>query len=201
MTGIIGGLIRAALVAFCAVSLFSASPAWSRSPESQALGEELANEMFGMIDFKSEVAKSLAAEGGLAEFDVFRKGWGDLMGLAITEEFDADLPKVNKMFGRAFGQAFTTEELRVGLMTFRDPAVRENFKAGAEKRAPRTGLKPSRAAVKAMESPAGRSFYAKMDDFDKLMAGMESELIVEILPGALRRFADKAEAAEAARAR
>lgn len=191
------GLRKAGLAIAVAASLLAA-PAWAGTPEHDRLADTFAAAMFELIDFKAMATKSIEGED-LMMLDKARPGWSKLFAEAMSEEFEHDSDKLVHVFGVAFGKAFTDAELKVGIESFKDPAIREIFKAGAEGREADKNLQPTSKTMKLISSPAGKSFFEKLSSLEKVMGDVESDLVAEILPGAFRRFADKADAAEAAR--
>jgi hypothetical protein len=51
-----------------------------------------------------------------------------------------------------------------------------------------------------MSTPEGQAFLTKFGQIETILEPLEAELLVQIMPGMLRRMADKVEASERARA-
>ena len=47
-----------------------------------------------------------------------------------------------------------------------------------------------------MNTPAGSSFVTKLQKIDDVMAPIQIEVIATVMPGVMKRFGEKAEAAE-----
>ncbi len=187
----------AALSFIAALSL--ASPVRAATPEGQALGLEIGSILLEAANFKAVIAKSMTEESGsMGDFN-FRPDWKQLLVDSMIEETEHDIPALKRLFGKAFADNLTVEELRAGVVIMRDPAMQAAIAAGASNR-PAPTTRPLRATEKVINSPAGRAFLERLSHFDTLMSGLENDFIAEIIPGAFRRFADKAEASEAARA-
>jgi hypothetical protein len=64
---------------------------------------------------------------------------------------------------------------------------------------PEPAGRPSRETERLAATSAGRSFLTKLTRIEERLEPLQDEFAVELVPGAFRRFADKAEAGEAAR--
>lgn len=202
--------IALAGAALGAVLVLAAQPAAAAAPAARpaatvatpipqsSMGDQLAGLILDYIPFEAEVMKGIKQEGNSMVANGGRREWIQMIGDAAVEEFAHDRPVIIGIFGQAFDDHFTLEELRTGLVLFKDPAMQEYIKAGVEGREP-AKLTPTRATEKAANSAAGRSFLEKLDKLDTLLEGVQDDIIGELLPGMFRRFADKAEAFEAAR--
>jgi hypothetical protein len=58
---------------------------------------------------------------------------------------------------------------------------------------------PSRAVRRALSSREGATFLEKLEKIDQHLEPLQDEFAADLLPGTLRRFADKIDAGEAAR--
>ncbi|MDQ0465183.1 hypothetical protein QO010_002967 [Caulobacter ginsengisoli] len=168
--------------------------------DTQAQANEIAEIMFGIIDLRALITQGF--QEGMAGDDVFsfRPEWKGLLTEAAVEEFDHDRPVLIGIFGRMLSQNLTPEEIRVGLIMMRDPAVQKDFADGAagrpvDSKAPNYGREYRKAAA----TPAGASFIRKLDSMDTFSGATQKEMIIELLPGIMRRFGEKAEALEAGR--
>jgi len=176
-----------------------ASPVRAATPEAEALGQEIGSILLEAADFKTVISKAMTEESAsMGEFN-FRPNWKQLLVDSMVEETEHDMPALKRLFGQSFADNLTVEQLRAGVVIMRDPAMQQAIAAGAAGR-PAPTTRPSRQTEKVINSPAGRGFLEKLGHLDTVMAGMENDFIAEFIPGAFRRFADKAEAAEAARA-
>lgn len=197
-------MFRSVQQAFTVLAVLSvltvAAPARAEPSEAETLGQEVATILFDAANLKGLIADSMERESAsLDGFDV-RPEWRKFLTDAMIEETVQDMPKLEELVGRSFAGSFTLEELRAGVTILRDPALQASIAAGAAHRDPPPGLKPSRQTEKLAATPAGRRFLEKLGKIETMLSGLENDFAAEIIPGAFRRFADKAEALEAARA-
>lgn len=196
------GLRAFAMAAMTALALFS-TPALAQSTEREQLAQEFAAIIFEAADMKTALATSMEDEAiGNSfdeEFGKARPEWKEMIISSIIEEMDHDMPEIVWLVGDALGKHLTVEELRVAVVVFKDPAFVESFKAAAKDQKVANPREPSAKTYKLLASPAGRSLGDKLGEMDPVFASLEDDFLAEILPGALRRFADKAEPAEIAR--
>lgn len=192
------GRIIAAMVAGI-ILVTSPGAAMAQSAEQEALGLQVAQVMFKALSLEDLIAKE--AQGDTS--DIFaevksRPEWKAYLVSALQEELRHDMPAIERMFGRAIARDMSVEELKVGLALLNETEIQEVFRAGAEGREP-TG-RPSRKVERMAATPAARSFLAKLGSLDKTLDPLIEDFLIELMPGTMRRFADKAEAGEAARA-
>ncbi|NEX93884.1 hypothetical protein [Caulobacter sp. 17J65-9] len=193
----------AGLAALTAVAaLAAAAPAAARDAQTDALGTELIHTLLAPMDLKQVMIKGMESEFG----DLAKNGrpeWPALMVEAANEEIDHDLPAIERLFGHALAENTSAAELRemnAFLTTEGGKALLVVIGDAAAER-PMTPLskKAEKDVEKFMRTPAGVSFQSKMQRMEKLLAPYAPDLAAELVPGLLRRFADKAEAAENAR--
>ncbi len=195
--------LMASLFVFLASATVAVSPATAQNSEADRLGQEMSSIIFDAINFRELIIKNVASElGSMDGMAEGRPEWPGLFRQAITEEFEQDMPAIQAMLGRGFARYFTIEELRVGVVILADPGLQQIMKAAAEDGSTQTPQpKLSRKIERLAETPAGRSFLEKTGNLDTMLDGLSQELIAEVIPGTFRRFGEKAEALEAARAR
>lgn len=198
--------IRSLLVAVAALMAAAAvgvSPAMARDSEADRLGRELSTIVFTAIDLRAAMIASTEKElGSMTELKDGRPEWPALFKESIVEEFDHDMPAIEAMLGKGFARYFTLDELRAGTVILADPALQQVMRdAAAGKPAPTKDPKLARETERLVGTPAGKRFLEKFGKIEGMLDGMTQDLIVEVLPGMLRRFGEKAEALEAARAR
>ncbi len=194
--------LLASLAVLLAAATVGATPASARDAEADRLGQELSSIIFTAIDFRGIIIKGAALElGSMEDLAEGRPEWPRLLQESIIEEFDHDMPAIKSMLGRGFAKYFTIEELRAGVVILADPGLQQIMKAAASG-APLPDPEPkmSRNVERLTQTPAGLSFLEKFGSIDKMLEGLSQDLIVEVIPGTFRRFADKADALEAARA-
>lgn len=192
------GRIIAALVAGIML-VASSGGALAQTDERQALGLQVAQVMFKALSLEDLIAKE--AQGDTS--DIFaevksRPEWKGYLVAALQEELRHDMPAIERMFGRAIAKDMSAEELRVGLALMNEPEIQAVFRAGAEGREP-TG-RPSRKVERMASTRAAQSFLEKLGTLDKTLDPLIEDVLIELMPGTMRRFADKAEAGEARRA-
>jgi len=185
-----------------ALAFVGATPmaAAAQTSDTQRAALAAAHEMFTAV-----AAADLIREGamrnnaGLAAFDTIRPEWKTLMAEAMDEAVARDLPGMEALLARSMARTMSTDELNAGLVVFRDPRARAVFAAMAHHQSPPNGFAEPCAAecMRAMASPAGRGFMAKMQTaFNKDVQG---EMIALLIPDVMIIFGEKAKAAEARR--
>lgn len=194
--------LLASLAVLLAAATVGATPAMAQGSEADRLGQEMSSIIFDAINFRDVMVKGVAGElGSMEDLAQGRPEWPGLLQQAIIEEFDHDMPAIKAMLGRGFARHFTVEELRAGVVILADPGLQQIMKAAATDSPPPTPEPMmSRKVERLAQTPAGSSFLEKFGNIDAMLEGLSSELIVEVIPGTFRRFADKADALEAARA-
>jgi hypothetical protein len=183
------------------LGLLTGSPggAWAQSAEAEALGVEVSHSMFEALSLDAIIAKSARDGAG----DVFkdiksRPEWSQYMVEAFQEEVRHDLPVFERILGKVLAREMSVEELKAGVALLKDPSLRATM-AAASSGGPRPD-RVSKDAERILRTPAGSGFLAKMGDFEKMMEPAFNEFLVELLPGTMRRFGEKAEAGEVRRA-
>ncbi|MEW5684308.1 MAG: hypothetical protein AB1942_05275 [Pseudomonadota bacterium] len=178
------------------LALTGLGPAAAQTPEADA-GLKLAQQVFRAADLEGALAEELRSAGKIVNLKA-RPAWDAMLVEAVEEELRHDMPLFERLLARALTDGMTVEEIKAGEVIMGDPfmqgAIRANIRGGL---APSGG--PSRGTERVASSRAGQSFLRKLGGFGERMKPYEEEFIAELLPGAFRRFADKAEAAEAQR--
>jgi hypothetical protein len=126
-----------------------------------------------------------------------RPDWAPTFKAAIAEELDHDMPVIDSMIGQALGRTFTDDELKVGLKIVSDPNLRAIY-AAAQNGAPVPEVQIAKATEDALATPAGQSFAAKLQTINDALAPLLIDVTATLVPGTLRRFGEKADAAEIA---
>jgi hypothetical protein len=186
--------MKRALLPLVAVLTMAAAPALA-APAATPLQMEMAGKMLDFIDFRSQV--QLGMEGSTLPQSLLgtRPEWDALFKAAIGEEVDHDMPVIDSIIGQALGKTFSDEELKVGLKIVSDPNLRAIYIA-----AQRGGRPPdvqiSKATEDALATPAGQSFADKLQTINDTLQPLLVEVTATVVPGALRRFGEKAEAVE-----
>jgi len=186
--------MKHALLPLAAVLALAGTPALA-APAATPLQMEMAGKMLDFIDFRSQV--QLGMEGSTLPQSLLgtRPEWDALFKAAIGEEVDHEMPVIDSIVGQALGKTFTDAELQVGLKIVSDPNLRLIYIAA------RNGGRPpeveiSKATDDALATPAGQSFAAKLQTINDTLQPLLVEVTATLAPGVLRRFGEKAEAAE-----
>lgn len=177
-----------------------ASAPLTPTAEADALGVRIAHLIFTALDLKTLFAKEMQSSGDLDTFAKFRPNWPRFMAEAAAEEVAQKLPQIEGLMGRVMASYFTVEEMRAGVAILSDPGMvgfiqkamaDDSFKLDTRALTP--------ATRKAMSSAAGQRFSDKFSRIDEPLESIDGEVAVLIIPGFMRRFADKVDAEEAAR--
>jgi len=168
------------------------------SAEQVQLSLQLSEEMLGVIKFENVVGAAMAKSLPVAGDDVLgaEPKWKGFMVDAMTEELRADREVIVAMLGRELAKQCTADELRVGVVLFRDPSIPQVFDAAMKGEKPPASLRPQAETMKALATPAGQSFAAKLGGLGTFFSDPHSEFSRAMLPGFIRRFGDKAVAYE-----
>ena len=189
---------RSIFAAAMGFAILAAGGAQAQSAEAEALGVEVARTIFRAVSFDQVIAKELgSAKDAFAEVKS-RPEWSGFLIQAMQEEVRHDLPTFERMFGRALARDMSVDELRAGAQLLADPALQAAIRAAAQDGAEPT-VRPSRDTERIAATRAGRAFLGKLEKIEERLAPLQDEFAAELIPGAFRRFADKAEAGEAAR--
>lgn len=191
---------RTVFAATLGLTLLLGTPPHAQTAEAEALGVQVARTIFQAISFDKLIAKELGGATDAFGDIKSRPEWNGYLVEAMQEEVRHDLPLFESMFGRALAKDMTVEELRAGAALLSDPALQAMIKSAAEG-GPEPTARPSRETERLAGTSAGRSFLAKLTKIEERLEPLQDEFAVELVPGAFRRFADKAEAGEAARRR
>jgi hypothetical protein len=192
----------AVALAWLAAGVF-AHPAWAQSDDGRQLGREIAHKVMSAVSTDAMVQSASGSLGFLARDFPQRPEWKGFFLDALVQEFDADRPLIEEILGDGIAKTMTAEELRAGVVMFRGAAgdeVSQMIGANLRHETPPPPTKDLAAAYRKLASdPAGRSFAQKLGQADKLMKELTPDVVVALLPGIMRRFGERAEAAERAR--
>jgi hypothetical protein len=190
------GAVLAALM-----MLATGAPALAQSAEKIQLAQGIARELFGAVDFTHLVAEGAKSSmGDLGQSVAARPEWSQMIADALNEQLAAGREPMEAVFARRLAVVFTVEELRAGQAIISDPAIARGIGASTRGEDSR-GDVCSRPCMRAMDSPAGRAFVRKFGDTDRFFdKEAEAEFVAAIMPGFLRRLADKIESGERTRA-
>jgi hypothetical protein len=194
--------LRGFCLAFAAaVALIAAGvgPTPARAAGDAQLALMVTQDLFGAMNIEKLMTDG--AKSSFRSFDNLQPGWGDMAAAALEEEVRAN-PPFQPVVARRVAAIFTTEELRAGHTILSDPVMQEIFAAAASGR--QVAEKPCGApCMAALGQPAGEAFMRKFSDTDRWLGKeAQNEVVVAMMPGFLRRLADKIEArARTSRAR
>jgi hypothetical protein len=170
------------------------------SAEAEALGVEATHILYQEVDFRA------LAQGKMGDIDhIFddikdRPDWPRFMREAALEEMDQLRPTMERAVGKAFAKYFTLEELRAGVSFLRGPGgpglAHVVAETAAGRPAPTMAPEVKSELEKLARRPAGHAFLEKFSKMDALMASVTPEVTPPLILGLLRRFTDKAQAAE-----
>lgn len=176
-----------------ALTLALAAPA-AASAAVTPLQAQMAQKMLEFNDFKGQVQQGM--ENTLpATLLGTRPDWTPMFKAAVAEELDHDMPVIDSMLGQALGKTFTEDELKVGLTIVSDPNLRVIYLA-AQNGTPPPNVQIAKATEDALATPAGQSFAGKLQTLNTVLEPLLVEVTATVVPGALRRFGEKAEAVE-----
>jgi hypothetical protein len=168
----------------------------------EALGTSIAHKLFSTMDLKAVIQNAMTASGeSLKVFTNIRPAWGQMAVDTLSDEFVADQPQIEAVMGHKLVTQFSIDELQAGDLIMGDPGVQAQIAAAISHTQPG----PPRFAaqtLRAIQSPAGRSFMSKVSNFQGLMGqDTTNEMLAIVIPGWLQRFGQKAAEGERARAR
>ena len=197
--------------ALAAAAVVAGAPAWCQIPRAAAPAAaqderlepalRIARVILSAADFKSLLQKAMqqAMTGSDADWMKLRPEWSGFMSDAMAEELDARQGKLELLLARPFLDGFTVGELRAGAEFMESPGVAESLRASM---ATDDKVPPSPAVKKALQRLAkNRDGVRFIEKFGAMNApdAIKTDFAIAFLPGVMRRFGEKAEAAEAAR--
>jgi len=187
--------MKRTLPALLIAAALAIAPAVHAAPAATPLQTQMAEKMLEFIDFKAQVQRGMESSTLPDALLDTRPDWKPILKTAVAEELDHDMPVIDSMVGQTLGQAFTDDELRIGLKIVSDPNLRLIYLAAQNGgRPPEAPI--SKATEDALASPAGQAFANKLQTVNTLFQPLLVEVTATVVPGALRRFGEKAEAAE-----
>jgi hypothetical protein len=180
-----------------ALALAASSPALAEAPRPAAtpLQAQLAGKLLDFIDYKNGVRARMTGSNLPPELVAVRPDWEGLWKQAMAEELDHDMPTIESMVGQALVKTFTEDEMKAGLQIVADPALKAIYLA-AQNSAQPPRVTVAKATDDLMNTPAGSSFVAKLQKIDAVMDPVQIEVMATVMPGVMKRFGEKADAAE-----
>ena len=189
--------MRRTLISLAAALAFAgASPALAQAPRAATpLQAQLAAKLLDFIDYKNSVRARMSGSNLPPELVALRPEWEGQWKQAMGEELDHDMPTIESMVGQGLVKTFTDDEMKAGLQIVADPALKTIYLAAqAGARAP--AVEVAKATDTLMNTPAGASFVAKLQKIDDVMDPIQLEVMATVMPGVMKRFGEKADAAE-----
>ena len=207
-----GQILRALIIA-TALAWLPAAPASAQSvgapaamvatPEARQLGTRLAHKLFSVIDFKALILQKSPDLASMFDSVKVRPEWPGLMKDALLEQFDHDMPVMERLVGDQFANTFTIGELRAGVAFLDGPAgpdflalVAAGGRGGPRPTISKEGL---RSMDRFIHTQDGASFMAKLGKMEPMIDAIQADYLAVFLPDLFISFGEKARAAEAAR--
>jgi len=191
------------LVLAAALALSAPAAAWAAAAPAaaaaasaaQPLQAQLAAKLLDFIDYKSGVRARMTGSTLPPELLAVRPEWEGLWKQAMTEELDHDMPTIESMVGQALVNTFSDDEMKAGLQIVGDPALKAIYLA-AQNGAQPPSVTVAKATDDLMNTPSGSSFVSKLQKIDDVMDPVQLQVMATVMPGVMRRFGEKADAAE-----
>lgn len=188
---------RLLLPLVAALALAASAPALAQASRGAGppLQTQLAAKLLDFIDYKAGVRARMTGSTLPPELVAVRPEWEGLWKQAMAEELDHDMPTVESMVGQALVKTFTDDEMKAGLQIVADPALKAIYLA-AQSGAQPPQVTVAKATDDLMNTPAGSSFVSKLQKIDDVMNPVQLEVMATVMPGVMKRFGEKADAAE-----
>jgi hypothetical protein len=179
------------------LALAASAPALAQTPRAGAtpVQTQLAAKLLDFIDYKAGVRARMTGSNLPPELVAVRPEWEGLWKQAMAEELDHDMPTIESMVGQALVKTFTDDEMKVGMQIVADPALKAIYLA-AQSGAQPPQVTVAKATDDLMNTPAGSSFVNKLQKIDDVMDPVQLQVMATVMPGAMKRFGEKAEGAE-----
>lgn len=187
------------LIATAAALALLAPAAHAATAPASGLSVQLASKLLDFIDYKNQVRRNMQGSTLPPELVAVRPEWDPIFKQAMTEELDHDMPVIDSMLGSALGKTFSDDEMKAGLKIVADPGLKAIYAAAQAGGAEPQGVSVSKETDALMDTPAGASFVKKLQGIDTVLAPVQIEVMATVMPGVLRRFGEKADAAEIAK--
>jgi cytochrome c5 len=188
---IFASILAAALcLAVPGLALAQRAPAASAKPELQ-----LANRLLDFIEYRNAVRRGMASSTLPAELVAVRPDWTPMFKTAMDEELDRDMPVIESMLASGLRKTFTDDEMKAGIQIVSDKGLKAIYMA-AQNSAPEPAVEVAKATEDLLATPAGQSFATKLQTINTVLDPVQIEVMATVMPGVMRRFGEKAEAAE-----
>jgi hypothetical protein len=170
--------------------------------EREALGASLAQKFLAAMDFNRTMEKSFSSER-FADLAKMRPEWPAMISEAVVTTIEESPQEIANLMGRFYAATFSTGELRSAVAYLQTPggAAFLNVMHETAMGRPRPALSPEdQAALNRMRAtPDGAAFFNRLAASKATANSFATDFMVVVLPKAMRRFGEKADAAEAAR--
>jgi hypothetical protein len=195
MTSPASAIVLAAVLGLTAPGLSRAAsaPTASAKPELQ-----LAAKLLDFIEYRNAVRRGMEGSTLPAELVAVRPDWTPLFKTAMTEELDRDMPVIESMLASGLRKTFSDDEMKAGLQIVSDKSLKAIYLA-AQNGAPEPAVEVSKSTEDVLATPAGQSFATKLQTINTVLDPVQIEVMATVMPGVMRRFGEKAEAAEVAK--
>jgi hypothetical protein len=178
------------------LALAASDPALAQAPRAATpLQAQLAAKLLDFIDYKAGVRARMTGSTLPPELVAVRPEWTGLWRLAMAEELDHDMPTIESMVGQALVKTFTDDEMKAGMQIVADPALKAIYLA-AQSGAQPPQVTVAKATDDLMNTPTGSSFVTKLQKIGDVMDPVQLEVMATVMPGVMKRFGEKADAAE-----
>jgi hypothetical protein len=192
---------RIVLPLAAALALAASAPALAQAPRPGAgsggtpVQAQLAAKLLDFIDYKATVRARMTGSTLPPDLVAVRPEWEALWRQSMAEELDHDMPTIESMVGQALVKTFTDDEMKAGLQIVADPALKAIYLA-AQSHAQPPQVSVSKATDDLMNTPTGSSFVSKLQKIDDVMDPVQLQVMATVMPGVMKRFGEKADAAE-----
>ncbi|HEY4029687.1 MAG TPA: hypothetical protein VGM25_05045 [Caulobacteraceae bacterium] len=157
---------------------------------------QLAAKLLDFIDYKASVRAHMTGSNLPPELVAVRPDWEAMWRQAMGEELDHDMPTIESMVGQALVKTFTEDEMKAGMQIVSDPGLKAVYLAAQNGAQPPQGASVSKATDDLMNTPNGSSFVSKLQKIETVMDPVQIEVMATVMPGVMKRFGEKADAAE-----
>jgi hypothetical protein len=191
--------MRRLIAVSAALALLAPAFAHAATAPASGLSVQLASKLLDFIDYKTQVRRNMQGSTLPPELVAVRPNWDPIFKQAMTEELDHDMPVIESMLGATLGKTFSDDEMKAGLKIVADPGLKAIYAAAQAGGSEPQGVAISKETDALMNTPAGASFVKKLQGIDTVLAPVQIEVMATVMPGVLRRFGEKADAAEIAK--
>lgn len=190
-------LIAAALLALATPALGQTAKAPARAAPASGprLDLQLAARLLDFIEYRNAVRRGMEGSTLPTELVAIRPDWTPMFKTAMDEELDHDMPVIESMLASGLRSTFTDDEIKAGIQIVSDKGLKAIYTA-AQNGAPPPPVEMSKATEDLLSTPAGQSFAAKLQTINTVLDPVQIEVMATVMPGVMKRFGDKAEAAE-----